>query len=269
MDHSDRSRLEIALDAAEHTRPGRLPRALPLGHMASANHLANILSEGRLEPGYCPTMRKRTLYFFYGGLSYRSVATPTQEETAYPVGFLFNPQVLDDKDVHYPFDTGAMAHGLYGDLPTGFRSYKKAFRVARSGVRSATEPTHCPRLIVKHLFANNHNYLAGKPTGEAVGKPEPIPSLFRFMFAGPDESDHRRACVETQKHSSVNLRNDLLWVGYPDLFESDIQTFLRVNEFPVPVRTWAYPSYRRYRPSEICAMLQGRASQILDPYLAD
>lgn len=84
MARGRKSPLEAALDEAERIRPGNLPKALPVGHTGIAGDLAVILSKGRLEPKYCGTMRKRTLYLFYGGLFYRSETTPKSEEAAYP-----------------------------------------------------------------------------------------------------------------------------------------------------------------------------------------
>lgn len=243
-----------------------MPRALPLGHTGSSVSLSKILENGALEPRYCRVMRRRTLYLYYGGLAYRSGTSPTQEETALPIGFLFHPRILLATDVHYPFDTGAMAAGLYGTA--GLPAYKSEFRVTATGMKTSREPSRIPRLIVKHLFADNTQYLAGRPSSAAVTKPSPLPELFRFMTAPNDRSDHRRACVETQREAPLRLGDNLLWLGYPDVFEAEVQQFLREHDPDVPLDTWAYSTFARFKASEVCAMLQGRASEILERFLA-
>lgn len=260
--------LEAALDHAERLRPGGLPRALPVGHIGTTEHLAKVFSSGQLKPRYCKVMRKSTLYLFYGGLFYRSRTSPTLEESAYPVAFLFHPAVLHASDVHYPFDTGAMARGMYGERPPTLRTYKKSVSIRFSTLTSAKKPHDVPRLLVKHLYATNHQYMAGVPDNHAVKRPMPIPDLVRFIIAEADDSDHRRACIETQRHSPLPLKERLLWLGYPDVFQDEVHAYFRSIEPHVP-KTWSYPSFVRYRPSDICAMLDGRAYEVLEDYLSE
>jgi hypothetical protein len=258
-----KSLFEDALEAAELVVPGNLPRALPLGHTSKAQHFAAILKAGQLEPQADSHFLDPTLYLFYGSLSYRIPGGPTVEATSYPVGFLFAPVILSGTDVHFPFDTGAIMRGICRSPGTSIES----FRVAPATLACPTGPHDCPRLIVKHLFGSNANYLKGQPSSAATGKPEPIPTLLRFLLELPDETDHRRACVETQRRTPVPLDSNLLWMGYPDIFEQHVQEFLREHEPNVPFDTWSYSAYGRFRPSDLCGVLQGRASVVLDRYL--
>jgi hypothetical protein len=259
------STLEVALESADQYSSSEAPRALPFGHTTSVVHLQEIMKSGALDPQYCRVMRRKALYLFYGGLFYRSASKPTQEAAEYPVGFLFHPKICHSSDTYFPFDTGALVNGSYGALPQVFRRFRETLRVGAATLR-ASEPSHCPRILVKHLFGDNLSYLAGRPDVRAGNKPRPLPDLLHFFLAPSGRSDHRRACIENQRILPLALADDLLWIGYPDVLEDMIQRHLRTIEPHVP-RTWPYPSYSRFRPSEICAQLDARARDVLDAYL--
>lgn len=261
---SRRSQLEEALIKAEALRPGALPRALPSGHMTKAQYLIAILKSKQLELRYCNVMRCRTLYVFYGGLRYRSTTNPTQEEAEYPVGFVFDPTAIRPDDVHYPFDTGGMASGLLGQLP-GVRSFRQSLKFRSSHLNKAANGCDGPRLMVKHLYGSNQAYITGKPSPSAIGKPEPLPTLQQFMLQRATQSDHRRSAIETQRRSALILDSKLLWIGYPDCFEQEILDFLRDIDPHVP-EIDPYPSFSTYKPSDVCAQLDGIAHRFLRRY---
>ncbi len=261
-----KSDLEKALDHSEKIFPDDLPRVLPIGHTSSVEHLTSILQSRRLQPKYCRVMKKQTLYLFYGSLFYRSTPIPTQEQTHYPVGFLFHHKTLGTSDVHYPFDTGAMSRGYYGKIPTEFKTFKLSLKVQSANLIAAKgkDCSHALRLMVKHLFKTNPNYLRGRPDSQAVNKKAPIPRLLQFFQDNNGTADHRRTSIEIQRKLDLPLDDErLLWIGYPDTFEGLIQNYIRTLDPHVP-ETWAYPALNRFRPSDICAQLEQRASEITE-----
>jgi hypothetical protein len=162
-----------------------------------------------------------------------------------------------------------MAKGIYGPTAPGFKNFRSDFRVTKPGISSAKKAVDVPQIIVKHLFGDNAAYSAGRPKSEGHGHSEPIPQILDFIFSKEGNADHRRACIETQKYSDLSLNKGLLWIGYPDSFENEVQEFLRKHPQYVAVNKWAYPSYARFRPSDVCAKLDGRASAVLDQYFKD
>lgn len=256
MANDDKTDMEQALDASENLRPGRFPRALPLTHIGKTAQLHSILSSNGLKPVFCNIMRNRIVYLFYGGLFYRSQTTPTKEEDAYPIGFLFHPSIVEESDTFFPFDTGAISAGAYKTKPC--RSYKKTYRVSYSNLTTATDPTHVPRLLVKHLFKSNKNYRSGRPDTNAVNKPAPIADLLRFILGENDDSDHRRSCIESHRKIPLPFNEKLLWLGYPETFEDEVQELLRKLDPHVPI-TCSYEPQVRFRPSDLCARLDESA----------
>lgn len=259
---SRNSVLEEALLEAEQLAPAPVPRPLPAGHITTARNLPKVLETGALRPRRSKAMRKKAVFLFYGGLFYRGAPDTTMAAAGLPVGFLFHPKASRTDDEHYPFDTGAMAKGLYGPQKGALRHYKKNLKATSGVFKPVRRSAAAPRLIIKHIFSTNWRYLEGKPAGTATGKPEPIPELFRFYTAPNDKSDHRRACIEIQRRQALHLNDNLLWIGYPDSFEDLISDLLDRIDPHVPMLS-SYPDYGRFRPDLIAAELHGRAWDVI------
>lgn len=259
------TKLESAIKEAEAVVPtSEFPRALPMGHISPVPKASKIISQGLLSPKYCTVMRKRITYLFYGGVFYRTSQAVTQEEQDYPIGFLFKPTVVTESTVHYPFDTGGMAHGIYNQrLP----SYKSQYHVTATGLGYRNQPTLAPRVLVKHLYGSNKRYYSGIPDTRMVNKPSPIPGLLNFLINGTDQSDHRRLCIESHTDKDLELPMSCIWIGYPDIFDELVQKYRREHEEKSgPLKIVSYPAFGRFRPSELCARLDALAYNYLQEF---
>ena len=131
---------------------------LPAGHIADSAWFVKYVSAWEITPRFCHVLKKRLVYLYYGGLFFRRDTAPTRQAAMYPVGFLFNAEVLKQVMHFYPFDTGALVGPFYGDTEEiesrwtdcGFRASRSAFRDEAdhdSGMMPISVPTRCRSLI--------------------------------------------------------------------------------------------------------------------------
>jgi hypothetical protein len=209
----------------------------------------------------CSVFQEDVLYLFYGGVFYRTEQNPTRNVSELPIAFLFDPSVLSDVTRYYPFDTGAMAAGRFGDWGTRFNSFKETFRV--SGGRDH----HIPCRMVHHIFGDNKQYLVGHVNPDCKNKPDPLPQLFDFMSSDLSlhHVDHRQCMIECQVTRPITLERHLLWVAFP---ESMTDIFAQLYQLTEPYMPDYYPyaSHVIFNPSEIAAQLQLRAAEVVKRY---
>src|SRR4051812_38517368 len=92
--------------------------ALPTTHLTRAEWFEVIVQKGQLDPRDDRYFNEKLLYFFYGGIFYRPPSRQTPDPLHFPVAFVFDPSVLTSFARYYPFDTGAMFKGFFGDWST-------------------------------------------------------------------------------------------------------------------------------------------------------
>lgn len=239
-------------------KPTSLPMTLPTTHLSIARWFSTIVDEGELQPKACKVFNKNLLYFFYGGVFYRQSEKSTRNATELPVAFLFEPAILEGFDCYYPFDTGAMNAGLFGDWRERFEPFKERFKVSGSGDYPITS------LMVHHLYGNNENYLSGKVDPSLSGKSDPLPELHEFLSADLTSYgvDGRQLKIECHTGKSLQLNRELIWVGYPASM-SDI--FARIYEKTKPYSPEAYPytDHVLFVPNEVAAQLQLKAEEVI------
>jgi len=238
--------------------PSELPITLPTTHLTVARWFSTVVDNGELQPKACKVFKRNLLYFFYGGVFYRTSEMPTRNAAEFPIAFLFEPAILKDFDCYYPFDTGAMAAGLFGDWSNRFNPFEERFKVSGRGDYST------PSLMVHHLYGNNENYLTGDVNHSLSEKPEPLPQLGEFLSADVTSSgaDGRQLKIECLIAQSLPLNQDLIWVGYPSSM-SDI--FARIYEKTKPSvpEPFPYPDHKVFRPNEVAAQLQLKAEEVI------
>jgi hypothetical protein len=249
--------LDQALNSLE--MPETLPHPLPAGHLTEARNLDTIATLKHLTPWPCKVFKEDLLYVFYGGLFYRRSAVPTSNAAFLPVGFVFQPLILQLVDRYYPFDTGAAQSKKYGaDWHTKLRPFKKMFRVNGGG------DYRTPAGLVYHLFGTNDAYLYGDPRPADSAAPEPLPTLLAFLADEPNLTargvDQRFRRIEGHAKVPIPLDDKLIWIGYPEGFE---EQFSRVCECLQPVLplSFCYKSHPARRPSEMAAVLEQKATE--------
>jgi hypothetical protein len=249
------SQLETVLDEHDALPVVPLPPlsdSLPAGHLTDSRNFKGQAIRWGIDPEACDFFKEDLVYLYYGGLFFRRSERPTRKASMYPVGFLFQPRILADIDCYYPFDTGALARGYYGvsgDIVDHWRDCRITGR----------NDAHQPRRLVQYLFATNRKYIRGLASLSFAILPDPLPWLIRFLredltSLGADQRQYR---IECQSKKPVSF-NDLLWVGYPDVYA---QWFARIFERAGDRRPdrWAYDTYSSSRPAEMAAVLQQEA----------
>lgn len=236
--------------------PPDLPLALPVAHVSIARWFDSIAKSGRLEPRLCSVFGEQLLYLFYGGVFYRPNNKPTKNVTELPIAFLFNPRLLKRILRFYPFDTGGLATGRFGTWSSSLGSKLDDFKV--NGDRHHT----IPRKMIYHIFNSNESYLHGEPDPNCKTKPYPLPELFNFYSDDITSLgvDHRQCIIECQTSKPIPLKNELLWIGFPESMTLEFANLCKWMAPSIP-QFFAYESHKITVPSEMTAKLEEIAKE--------
>ena len=236
--------------------------ALPTTHLTRAEWFEIIIQQGQLSPLDDRHFNEKVLYFFYGGVFYRPPSRFTSDQLHFPVAFVFDPSVLSSFARYYPFDTGAMFNGFFGDWSNKMAPFQEAFKICGTDY---TAPTR----MVYHLFGSNEEYLRGNPRSDLRTQPAPLPLLLDFFKENlkNEHTDHRQYTIECQANCPIPLDKYLIWVGYPDYYTDQYLALLEKLKPYIP-RSWRYEPTEKFNPRDIAAQLETRArADIIDHYV--
>jgi hypothetical protein len=235
--------------------PGNVSLPLPLVHMSVARWFPAIMTERVLRPRHCSVFNEDLLYFFYGGAFYRKGLQPTRNATELPVAFVFHPSILSSVCRLFPFDTGALAMGHFGDWGTRFRGFRKQFELLMNGQLGPA------KLLVQCLYGSNRSYLRGLPSAEIRNGPAPLPELYGFLSADLTANgiDSRQCAIECQCVGHIPLDRSLIWIACPESMTDLLAEYCKSTDH-VP-KYFLYPSHRIFRPVEIAAQIALRAQE--------
>ena len=231
-----------------------LPSPLPIVHLSIAKWFKGIAAEGKLKPYTCKIFGKEILYMFYGGVFYRPNSGPTRDASQSPIAFVFDPHILSLIERYFPFDTGAMKSGNYGDWSDKLAPFEERFAI------SGTDDYLIPSKIVHHIWGTNENYLRGHVNPDYEKMPEPIPDLCQFYNTDLTAlgTDHRQCVIECQTTSDIPLEKWLLWIGYPESMALEVSKVYTWTKPYVP-HPYPYSDHVIRNPAEIAAQLQSKA----------
>lgn len=244
-----------------------LPPELPVAHLTSAKWLASIIRVGRLVPKACKVFNEDLLYFSYGGVFYRTSKLQTEDASALPVAMVFRPHVLDACARLFPFDSGAMANGLFGDTwHATMNPFERRF-VVKNNLSEAA------RLLVHCCYEENTRYIDGDPTATLAFPSPALTALHDFLcqdLSGlatvPNGIDHRQRSIELIASTAVQLAENLIWIGMPNLHVDETMAAIRRLTRTVP-QHWPYHYRRNFHPDEYAAQLESRArSEVIERY---
>lgn len=259
--------------------------SLPIAHLTSGHSFLEIVKEKQLTPQHRKEFNGDLLYFSYGGVFHRldsSRDKDNKETTQLPVAFLFKPDLLNQIEYFFPYDTGAAAKGKFpspwSDVLRNFDNY----RICNDS------HWHLPSQLICCLYGSHQHYLngqAGSGNGELcipcsehlLPLQESLTTLLEFLttdFTKNPESciDHRQWVIECQTSNPIILHevfNNILWLGMPDRYRENFDNLCRqlctqLNIPPTFPRNDFYPSARWIkRPSELCSMLEDKAHEII------
>ncbi|HKY44805.1 MAG TPA: hypothetical protein VJM50_17065 [Pyrinomonadaceae bacterium] len=174
-----------------------------------------------------------------------------------PIAFLFNPSVLASFFRYYPFDTGALADGLFGKAGEPLLPFKETYAVPAEDVSS-------PARMVYHLYLTNHRYLTGHVNDQLVQMPTPFPQLSTFFNEDLCDYgiDRRQLLIECQSKNSIPLNKGLLWIGFPDSMTDIFARLYDVTKPSVP-EYFQYEAHAIFNPAAICERLEFKAAEVV------
>lgn len=199
-----------------------LPLPMPIVHTTKLEYLDQILKDGCLRVTDCTMFQRKLLYFFYGGPFYRPNFSKEEERkdiTWAPISLMFRPSVMVDAKCFFPYDTGAVRDGLYGDEWSKKLADFDHFRIC--GNRSKRTP-YLPAKLIKHIFGSNDDYWLGILRNYSDGKlslPLPLQELCNFYQNRPldnsNSADKRRCMLECHFEQPLLLEKNLMWICIP------------------------------------------------------
>jgi hypothetical protein len=232
--------------------------ALPPSHLSVARWFDAIIGQGELRPRMCPVFNETLIYLFYGGVFYRTGNKPTRNAAELPIAFLFDPRVLKCFFRYYPFDTGALATGRYGEVGNRLLPFEE--RYAINGDDEGSVPTK----MVYFLYQTNERYLKGYVNDDLAKMPNPLPELCAFLKEDLSDYqvDQRQTVIECHLKQSMPLNQGLLWIGFP---ETMTDVFSRLYDLTKPSMPdyFRYESHLIFNPAEIAAKLEMEAAKVV------
>jgi hypothetical protein len=256
-----KSCFQEALDRLD--EPDEAPMLLPVAHMAPASSMESIAAQGALRPHFCSSLDAELLFLSYGGIHFRGENCQTQDTGQLPVGFLFEPGVLDAAKSAFPFDSGAAAAGRFGpDWTVRLGDYRSRYQLVLAG-----RPEILSRLVY-HLYGSNQRYLEGRSRVAHGEEPPPVPELREFLSADLSHFgvDHRQRTIECLFGSGLTLGRSLLWIGYPSAMGKHLPVIFRSTKPWVP-EMFSYSGHFNSNPAAVTAVLEHQASRLVKRFV--
>ena len=180
----------------------RSSRTLPYFHSCSGKAFRSILASGKIEKRNCPVFDEDLIYLFYGKPSYRISGnnTNTRDTGRFPVCFVLTD--LDDTSIKrvFPFDTGALAFGIYKDV-CGDELNPCCFEIGseRSSISS----------LIDFLYTDDANYFHARPQ-ISIDNIDALCFELRQIFSfithyGGSNWDSRAHSIEVQQDQEILL----------------------------------------------------------------
>jgi hypothetical protein len=248
---------------------------LPIAHLTSLRSFRTTMSntESELQPKHCNVFGRKLLYFSYGGIFHRYKKSPTDDIDWLPVALLFEPELLEEIDWFFPYDTGGAHKRLYGD----FNDDLIQFDTYRISINSSC---NLPSKFIHNVYNGNEQYLQGTASIEEkeIFQIEPVATLVQFLRKNltDDDVDHRQRAIECLTLRPISLENvfnrkQILWVGLPESERGLGRLYSKLctlSTTPRPIHNKYYYKYRRgQNPDEIAAILENEARKIVENYL--
>lgn len=199
-------------DALSKHHPPQLLEQLAVVHVTIGRHLASIANFGAIRPTFCSVFDRDLIYFSYGAPYFRPANRQTQDALEFPIVFVFEPKALSQFWRFYPFDTGGLVRGIFGDRWQKELSDFDELFIDRQ-----------PERLVACFYETNPGYLKGTVSSAAPAK-EPLKSLHNFLREDLSHlgSDQRQRTIECIAQKPISVFNGLRWVAYPTSFSTEI-----------------------------------------------
>jgi hypothetical protein len=228
-----------------------LPRqeVLPLAHLSKAKRLSNIVRRGKLLTRHCDVFNDRLLYLSYGVPFYRPRNEFTENRDKWPVGFLFDIELVKNISRFYPFDTGAMARGLFG------RRWRNEFDIDNCYTADR------PERLVSCLYTSNENYLFGRVKRRISSRITILSWIHRFLLTdlSVKNIDQRQRTIECLSNVPFDLLQSMWWIAYPTHMAPDVRLLWKRS--PKKFRSYEYTASRNSNPAYLCELIIAKARE--------
>lgn len=191
---------------------------LPFVHNSRCELLEHLCNAGYLSPTSCDVFLEPLLYFFYGRPAFRSRkgSRPSTFKGFLPVCFVLKPEIFDGQIARaFPFDTGAANERM-------FRPHILKDNFTEFNLSPTLESI---RKAVGSFFETNSSYFAAIPKPSAAARGSTLDTVNKYCAligqTGENRYDDRRAAIEIQTRSNLDLKDNLLTVVMPRPFLDD------------------------------------------------
>ncbi len=190
---------------------------LPLCHTTRWKYFEKILDKGFIskefskfpDPNPVGVKIEKMVYLFYGMPFYiyevgNGTAINSEVTEDMPIGLIFKPELSNDVDRFYPFDTGALLANKYsGILNANEEDEYKIFEVPISDGKELKQ-------VVKRHYCNNINYCIGELCYRKDAICTKEENLLRlFNFSSNSKVDLRSRAIEVHSLNDIPLENKL------------------------------------------------------------
>jgi hypothetical protein len=247
------SRFAALISAAAGVAP-----LLPLTHTTDGYWFRDIISAKNLALNYCDVFKEDLLYLFYGRPAYRtSVTTRATLLDAFSfVCFVLRTETLPMPRRIFPFDSGAMSHGLY--------NAHLHPKMKLHDFEMATDLKEAQKLV-DIFYGDNESYFLGRCI---KGQKFPILDMEAQCYLSLIESkaqsdaDDRKGSIEIQFDQCIALDpTDVLAVVLPEPFwdDKDVSDFVTEDLKAQPL---SYDCYHA-QPAEDTRAIMSEVRQFL------
>ena len=179
---------------------------LHLAHTTDLKAFREILENPVIKTTGCKVYNDDFSYFFYGRPAYRCHpdVKPNSVSAFYLVSLFLDIDTSEEPDGIMPFDSGAMAAGLYSEV---MHPKMKLTDFAMSPYRNSAGK------LVSKIFGSNRSYFDGKPKPTLEHSPlemEVDSYMALLRTRGETMYDDRRGCIEFKYRKDIVLNSDIL-----------------------------------------------------------
>ena len=183
--------------------------SLPLTHVMDSYILERQYSESSISPlEKCDVYKEELVYLFYGRPSYRPDMSNMSSSLEYiePVCFVLSPDVFQNVERLYPFDTGAHKEKLYDTILHP--------KMERADFELNPAKLEVAQKTISAFFGENKAYLLATPKNiSQTGMDKTCLAYVNLIQnASREEVDDRSSAIELQFKRDVALDGNILAV---------------------------------------------------------
>ena len=193
-------------------------KSLELVHVTAAGSARDIVRSGEILAKRCDVFRKDLNYFFVARPAYRLKNGDQKSEyiSKFPVALVLDGKSLGTPYHIYPFDTGALMSGIFGDRPDPFvylEDYELPANLDEARKHIAWAFGDNKRYAMGDL---KHELLEETPEFDEVGRA--FLSLARLASRESNSPDSRASAIEVAFNRRIPLKGNIKFAVFPEQY---------------------------------------------------